>query len=329
MSTRPGQRLWQALPPLGFDASCHGVSGRDIVSSSGHRPYVSTSTSYPEGRTATISGSTTLPRRQIAFAWALPWVCGWYMRRALTFTGAFLAMWGNAPAYGIEILPPNPVPAYSLIVVQYAEGDSVDVVRIVDGLPQEVTVLDCANGRMAFTGPPGGYLVGAFESGRLRFYAVRIVGNGPIPPEPPDPPNPPNPPTPPDGEFGLSKFIYDLAVKLPAQERRHAAAVAANFQWGAEELGRRMLAVPAEQKQCVGGVCYVPGRIADQIYEIVASEVRGRNAATHGNTAPWLQIGKEINAKLNEVRRTNSKLRLVAGFKAALLELAAGLKAID
>lgn len=262
------------------------------------------------------------------------------MRRTLTTLG-LLAGLGLAMVCGLagalEITPANPVPPYTLVRVTYADGDSADVVRLVDGMPEPIDKIDCANGTMAFTGPPGGYLVAAFEGGRLKLYAVRIAaspgpGPGPDPPSPPDPPEPPTPgPDLPAGQYGLAQFTCDRAVTLPAAERAHAAALAANYEWGAGQVVARAQAAAVERTTCIDGVChverFVPGTVANTIYETVAKDIATRNRALLATDAWARAVGDPLHARLNELRRQEPSIRTLTGYATALREIAMGMRA--
>lgn len=242
----------------------------------------------------------------------------------LTIWAGLTAFVGPRAIPGADIAPPNPVPLHSLVTVRYGDGDSVAVVRIVDGLPVDVPVLDCGNGTLAFTGPAGAYLLGAVESGRLRFYVVRIAAG---PPGPDPPPPPPPGPDPPDSPLGLTKWTAARVAAMPEADRPAAAAIAANYRWGADELIRRTARAPGRREVCANGACrvYVPDSTVKTIYEAVAVDVRDRNRTASAAPA-WVEFGQDLHAKLNELRRTVPAVRTLEGYRAALLEIAVGLE---
>ena len=232
-----------------------------------------------------------------------------------------------ATTCAIEFSPLSPAPAYSLVRIAYGTGDSVAVLRIVDGMPINVDVLDCG-ADLAFTGPPAAYLIGAIESGKLKFYGYRI-GDAPGPG--PDPPDPPTPEPLPPGQYGLAQWTYDRVSVLPAPMRKNAKALAASYRQGATDLTRLMRAGAVSRTVCVGGVCrietYVPGTTCDHIMETVAASILKRNTAIVSSSEWRVKFGRPLNDRLNELRRTDESLRLVAGFAVAMKEIALGFEA--
>lgn len=143
-------------------------------------------------------------------------------------------------------------------------------------------------------------------------------GPGPIPPTPPgpgpapDPPGPPMPPAPmpdlPEGDFGVSKGVYDacMAVMLPAEKRnQQAAALAA----AAEALAAEIAATPIGPQEIVN-------RIGKALDGIVA-----------GDSAAWNPLRRHLSAKIQELYLAG-RLGTGGAWSGLLRELAVGLKAV-
>lgn len=244
-------------------------------------------------------------------------------------------------ASALEVTPVSPAPPHTLVRVKYTEGDSVAVVRLLDGVPSDVDVIDC-QGQMGFTGAPGSaYLIVAMESGKLKLigYQIANVPSPPTPPTPPVPPIPPDPPLPPgpdpdvpDGQYGLARYVRDLAAGLPASERALAGRLAANYEWGAGQVVAMAQAAAVERTRCVDGVCrverYVPGTVAATIYEQVAAGIASRNRGVVTTDAWARAVGDPLHVRLNEIRRTDPTMRQLTGYATALREIAVGMGAV-
>ena len=248
-----------------------------------------------------------------------------HRKKSLLF-GLLSAITLAVAANAIEVTPANPVPEHSLVRVTYGEGAIVWVLGFRDGTIANVDLVDCGNGTLAFTGAAGTYAVLGMDNGK-RFQSVVVISGDDPGPQPPPPPPPPGPDPPPPGRLGLTKAVYDAAVGLPDTDKRLAAMLAANFEWGVTELAR-LLSAPRATVTCVDGICYRPGGTEDTIMMTVRQAIHDRNVApTRLMSSNWKPVAIVINTAMG-VLRADRKINTPSTYAEALQEIAVALRAL-
>lgn len=140
-----------------------------------------------------------------------------------------------------------------------------------------------------------------------------LVVGGPQPnPKPPAPPAPPQPepepqPDLPEGEFGLARTVYDLALAaVPASERSLAANLAENYR--------------AVAAQIVAGTLLAPE-------EILAATAEGNRTALKAKAEAWRPFFTALAERM-KVLDSASRLATSEDYASAWTEIATGLDAV-
>ncbi len=131
---------------------------------------------------------------------------------------------------------------------------------------------------------------------------------GPDPPIPPTPPEPPEPPGP--TKFGLSRLVYDEAMKLDSGEKAKASRAADNF----DRFAAKMAAGTYS------------GTDRAQIDAANLDIVTANRAIPLG--AAWMAWGQAVGAKMNSLW-TSGDVRTPNNYAEAWREIASGLRSVQ
>lgn len=136
-----------------------------------------------------------------------------------SFVFAAVVLVGSA-GLGVEIIPPSPVPLYTIVRVKHNEGSQVFVLTIRDG---NLAPVDVVAGRemLIFTGPPGSYAVFGVEDGQ-QFMRTVVIGSNPGP-------SPPGPQPDPEPSLGLVIIAREAKARIAQAGMSAIPSVAANF----------------------------------------------------------------------------------------------------
>jgi len=183
---------------------------------------------------------------------------------------------------------------------------------------REALILDGGKS-VAFTGPPGAYVVLQVVQGEEQpiHLVVTVMPSGaatppptvftPPPPPVPESPRPPAAPTPlqlPAGVYGLAKFAFDQAQNVPIAARSKAAALGANFYQVSKsgDLGK-----------------YPDGQSA-------VNALNSLNEKVTPGDGPWSSFFDAINVRLKRLHEENQFT--LGDYFIAWGEIAVGLQAV-